>query len=440
MHTLGQRASFWTAAGAAAIAFWSNAAPTEAYPLYATRWHLSTTVTTSIFAVFPIVLVLVLTVAGDISDHLGRRASLLLGLGSSAIGAVLFAVAPQVGWLFAGRAFMGVGVGLSLSAATAAAIEFSPPGKTKRANAIVAAAAAAGLIAALLVTGSLVEYAPDPLHLSSWVLAAAIGALFVATLFMPRHVAGGAGGRWRPKAALVIPRGLRVLFTASALAVSAALANAALLFSLGASIAKDLIRSDNTLVSGSVLALTSAIIGAVALSASALSARTDIVAGGVGMLVAMALLLLAAHRHSLPIFILAAIAAGAGYGLLLLGGLTLINTNAPAHQRGGTISGVYLFAYLMQGAVAVSLGIVATATNLQTALNYGTLFIALLSIAAIVALTAVRRAPAATSETVRAASALPQPSPASAVEENKHDRHPRIGRLRHRRPRRHRTW
>jgi MFS family permease len=46
------------------------------------------------------------------SDQIGRRTAMLLGLSASLVGTLLFAVSPDVWWVFAGRVFMGVGVGL----------------------------------------------------------------------------------------------------------------------------------------------------------------------------------------------------------------------------------------------------------------------------------------------------------------------------------------
>src|SRR5712664_1337043 len=108
---LGRRASFWVSAGVVTHIFWTSAAPAMTYRLYAEQWHLTATVTTGIFAVYPIVVVAVLVGFGDLSDHIGRRLVMLLGLAASLIGTLLFAVAPDVLWLFAGRALAGVGVG-----------------------------------------------------------------------------------------------------------------------------------------------------------------------------------------------------------------------------------------------------------------------------------------------------------------------------------------
>src|ERR1700674_2897257 len=95
--TLGRRASFWLAAAVVVHTLWTSAAPSMTYPLYASEWGLTHTATTAIFAVFPIVVVLVLVFSGDISDYIGRRSIILIGLGSSLLGTALFAIAPEIG-------------------------------------------------------------------------------------------------------------------------------------------------------------------------------------------------------------------------------------------------------------------------------------------------------------------------------------------------------
>jgi len=128
--SLGPRASLFVSAGVVAHTLWTSAAPALAYRLYADEWHLNHTVTTGIFDIYPLVVVLTLIVVGDISDHIGRRVTLLMGLGASLVGTVLFAVAPDVLWLFAARTLMGVGVGLSAGPSTAAVVEFTTGGSS----------------------------------------------------------------------------------------------------------------------------------------------------------------------------------------------------------------------------------------------------------------------------------------------------------------------
>ena len=69
---LGRQASFWVSAGVVAHTLWTSAAPAMTYRLYAEEWHLTHTVTTGIFAVYPIVVVTILIIFGDISDHVLR--------------------------------------------------------------------------------------------------------------------------------------------------------------------------------------------------------------------------------------------------------------------------------------------------------------------------------------------------------------------------------
>ena len=179
-----------------------------AYRLYAQEWHLSHTVTAGIFAIYPIVVVAVLIGFGDISDHIGRRAAMLMGLGASLAGTLLFAIAPSM-WsgCSLARALMGVGVGLTAGPSTAAVVEFATGGPSKRAALITTVAQAGGFAAALLLGGALVQYAPWPTRLSFWVLAALLALLFAAAWFLPRQRLPTAG-RWRPRAPS-IPRDVR---------------------------------------------------------------------------------------------------------------------------------------------------------------------------------------------------------------------------------------
>ena len=168
---LGRRASLLVSAGVVSHTLWTSAAPALTYGLYAEEWHLTHTVTAGIFAVYPISVVVMLVGFGGVSDHIGRRATMLAGLLASLAGALLFAVAPDVWWVFAGRAMMGIGVGLAASPSTAAILEFTSPARAKSAALVTMGAQAIGFAAALLLGGALTEYGPWPTRLCFWVLA-----------------------------------------------------------------------------------------------------------------------------------------------------------------------------------------------------------------------------------------------------------------------------
>jgi glutathione S-transferase len=105
------------------------------------------------------------------------------------------------------------------------------------------------------------------------------------------------------------------------------------------------------------------------------------------------LLALAVALHGLPAFLLTTAISGAGYSLLFLSALKVINTAAPARQRGAVLAALYLLAYLSLGMVAIVLGIVASGWGLRLAIDLGAGVIALLSLAAL-ALTSTMRASA----------------------------------------------
>src|SRR5689334_11692465 len=103
MPTLFPRASFWTAAAVAGLALWSSGAPTIVYPLYERDWGLTPATSTLIFAVYPIVLIPVLLIFGNLSDSRGRRFAILLGLIALAIGTLVFGFATGLPEVLIGR-------------------------------------------------------------------------------------------------------------------------------------------------------------------------------------------------------------------------------------------------------------------------------------------------------------------------------------------------
>jgi MFS family permease len=393
---LGRRASLGVSAAVVAHTLWTSAAPAMSYRLYAEQWHLSHTVTTGIFAIYPVFVVAVLVLFGDLSDHIGRRATILAGLAASLAGTLLLAMALNVAWLFVARALMGIGVGLTAGPSTAAVLEFSTGSASKRAALIATVSQAAGFAAALLLGGALIQYAPWPTRLSFWVLAALLTLLFAAAWFLPRRTGVGAGHGWRPRAPSV-PRNLRKAFAAASLAMMTAYTHGVLVLSLGGQVAHDLVGSQNTFVNGAVLSLFAVTSGVVGVAARSFPVRRAMVSGALASTVGMGLLAIAVLRQDLLVFLLATSAAGAGYSLLFLSALEVLNTAAPARHRGGVLSALYLLAYLSMGSAALVLGAVATTWGLRFAVDLGTAAIAILSFCTLAFALMTMRGPASLS-------------------------------------------
>lgn len=369
-RVLGRQASFLAAAAIVAHTIWTSAAPALSYPLYAQQWHLTTFTTTAIFAVYPVFVVLVLVLFGNLSDYIGRREAMVAGLTFSALGSLIFAVAPDVDWIFFGRAFMGVGVGLSAGPSAAAVVEFSPPHRVGQAGSVTAAAQGLGMVGAALIGGALIQYAPLPLRLNFAVLTVVLAALIVLTWFLPNHTASRAAGHWRPRLP-AIPNGVFAVFVASTAAVTGSYVLGAMTLSLGAQVARDIVASSNALVNGGTIALFALASTLATIPARKLAASRVILSGGLAAIASSALLALAAVEHSLGLYMMAQAGAGIAYSWLLLGGLSLINAHLPITHRAATLSALFLVAYLAQAVVALSLGRIATVYGLSTAVDIG---------------------------------------------------------------------
>lgn len=402
--TWAPRGSRWAAASAVALALWASAAPTLVYPAYAAEWHLTTAVTTTVFAAYPVALIGTLLLLGGFAETVGSRNAILAGLGFLGLGAVTFLLAPNLALLLTGRALMGVGVGLSLGPATSVIASAGRDGVRDRTGAITAGASSVGIITALLVGGATVQFGPSPLHSAYGVLLAGVVVAVLAVWFLPRTLLSPArttAGRWRPRRLAVPQR--RMPFLAGTFGVSAAYALGAIFLGVGAQFARDTVRSDDAFVNGVVLAISAAAIGVVALLAGRLRAATALRLGAIAAVVGQALMIAAGATHSMPFLVLYSLVGGAGYSLLFSGGVTLVTQSAPAEHRAATTSSAYLVAYLVQAVVALGVGALGTAVDLQTALVAGSATVVALTLAALLALRSRVSAP-------DAVPALPIPS------------------------------
>jgi MFS family permease len=386
-----RRASFWVSLGVAMHTLWTSAAPALSYRLYAEEWQLSPIQTTSVFAIYPLFVVGTLILLGDLSDHVGRRWTMLAALVFSLIGALTLAWAANVEWLLVARAVMGVGVGLASGASTAAILEFSPTGDPERAASATNLAQALGFATALLLGGALIQYAPYPLRLDFVALAVVIAALILAVWFLPRHVSSRKP--WAPRLPHV-PAAVRKSFGVASIGAATAFATGAVLLSLGGQVAHDLVGSANELTNGAILA-SFAIVSAIAtIVARKLRPRAAFFLGSVATAIAVILLWLATKFHLLSALLVSTSLAGISYAFLFLGALTLLNAVAPEDSRGGVLSAFYLVGYLCMGFCALALGVVARTWGLATAVAAASVLLA--SLGGMTFLFAARRLPTLT--------------------------------------------
>jgi MFS family permease len=178
---LGRSGTFWSAAAVLMLCLWSSGAPSVLYPLYAAQWHLPQVVITSVFGAYPLALLVVLLFFGGLSDGIGRRRAMLLGIVFIGLSSVVFALAPNVGFLFAGRVMQGIGTGIALGAASAALVENNTSGNARFPSSLATISTSAGLALAVFLSGLLAQLAPLPLVLSFAVLFLLSAAAYALT-------------------------------------------------------------------------------------------------------------------------------------------------------------------------------------------------------------------------------------------------------------------
>jgi MFS family permease len=169
----------------------------------------------------------------------------------------------------------------------------------------------------------------------------------------------------------MIPAAARTRFTAGALGIAAAYSMGAIYLALGAQIARDLLRSGNTLVDGALIALSAVAIGAVAIAARRLPARTALLAGPILATVGLGALIAAGSHQSIALFVLSSVVGGAGYALLFSGGLGAVNQSAAPDHRAMVLSAAYVVGYVLQAGTALGLGELTRRADLESALVVG---------------------------------------------------------------------
>lgn len=383
-YVLSRQASFWTSAGVVAHTLWTSAAPAMTYPLYARQWGLTPTVTTAIFAIYPVTVVGALLVFGDLSDRIGRGRAMFYGVAASAAGVLLFTLATDVGVLFAGRVLMGIGVGLSAGPSAAALVDYAGERGEARASSTTIVAQAAGFSAALLVGGALTQYAPYPTRLSFVLLFALLLLLLAALSRLPEPERAAILAPWRLRLPQ-IPSELRAPFRFAAVTVMTAYTHGVLVTSLGAQMAEQLVRSSNVFANGAALSIFAVALGVTGLIGRRLSARRAILIGSLASLGGMLFLAIAVLAHSLAAFVAATGASGIGYALMVYGGLAIVSARTPNAIRGAAMSAVFLFAYLFTGVLALGLGRTATVLGLPVASLVGIAIMAALCLIVLVA-------------------------------------------------------
>ena len=166
----------------------ASAVPSPLYVVYQDEWGFSSITLTSVFAVYAIALLAALLVFGSISDHIGRRPTLIAALALEIVAMVAFAGAEGVGWLFVARTLQGIATGTAMGAISAALLDLQPSNRPALGALMGAVSPLTGLALGALAAGLLVDYGPDPTRFVFWLLIAGFVVALLAVFAIPETV------------------------------------------------------------------------------------------------------------------------------------------------------------------------------------------------------------------------------------------------------------
>jgi MFS family permease len=337
------------------------------YAVYARTFGFSSLVLTAIFATYAFALVPTLLLFGRLSDRFGRRPVMVAGLACAAGGLVLFAAAEGTAWLFAARVLQGLAVGMIGGPATAALVEFDDGGSGQRPAMLAGLAQSGGSGAGPLIAGLLAQWGPDRLRLPYLVMLAATVLALGAILATPEPPAAAEREPWRiqwPR----VPCEIRGAFARVSLSAAVLWASAALYLSIVPSYAGELLSTRNLALLGAVSALALA----ASCAAQIVSKRRNVdarlaQAGGLGLLTTgLGALIAVAPLHSIAPLIVAAIAAGIGHGVGVLGTQDELNGIAPSERRAEVTAAYITCIYAGVATAVIATGLLALGVPLST--------------------------------------------------------------------------
>jgi MFS family permease len=323
---------------------------------YREKWDLPAAILTVAFAVFAIGFLAAVLTMGSLSDHVGRRPVLLGALIIQLASNVMFLLAPDIGWVIAGRIVQGFATGSATTAFTAALVELAPPNRKRLATILGSVGLTGGLGVGSLLTGLAIQFTTDANAIVFTVLAimTVLGIVVVAMSPESAPPVPGALGSLVPRVA--IPPATRREFTAAVPVIAAVW----MLSGLSGGIAPSLVRSVFLLNSGLLNGLSGfiapAMSAAVGLMFVRLDPRRSMIVGIYASVLGAVGIISGVCAGSVAIMIAGQGVAGVGFGASFTASLRLVLPLAPAHQRAGVVASIYLVCYLAFGVPVVVAG------------------------------------------------------------------------------------
>lgn len=341
---------------------------TPLYPLIQTELGLSAFDTTVAFSAYVFTLVGGLMMVGHWSDHIGRRATLVLAVLIGVAGLAVFGLATSLPVLVLGRCLQGAAVALATGASAAALRDLLPhrPDWASRFTLL----ASAGGVAAGPVIGGLLSLLPDPTTLPFALYGGVLALVLLPLLVLRARPAIKPAVQPRPLTALkprrpaVSRAAARAFWTASTIGFLSFS-----VFGFTLSLAPTYFTDITGEVGRPVIGLLAALVLASSALSQLLSLRGSLLvpAGLTLMGVGVAGIPVAHLTGSLPLLVVCCLAAGLGQGAAFRVVFNRVATQVEPSQHAQIISTVYVITYLGSAVPVLGLGALATVWGIDAA-------------------------------------------------------------------------
>lgn len=320
----------------------ASSAPTPLYHLYQEQLQFSPAVLTLIFGVYAFSLLAALLTVGSLSDYLGRKPVIFVALLLNILAMLLFISANSVAWLISARLIQGFATGMATSVLGAALLDFD----RRQGPLITSVAPLLGMACGALGCGLLAEFAPLPLQLTYWLLLGLFLAQAVYLWRLKESVSQQPGAWQSLRPTLHVPvQARRALWLVLPLNL-AAWAVGGFYLSLAPSLVRAATGSTSNLIGGALVAVLT-LTGALSIYTLRNQEADKMLRLSASLLViGLALVLIAVHGGSLPLFFIGTLVTGSGFGAGFLGALRSIMPLALPHERAGLMSAFYVLSYL----------------------------------------------------------------------------------------------
>ncbi len=341
----------------------ASSAPTPLYHLYQEGLHFSAGMLTLIFGVYAISLLAALLTVGSLSDHLGRKPVIFAALVLDMLAMLLFINEGSVAWLIAARTVQGFATGMATAVLGAALLDTD----RQQGPLVNSGAPLLGMACGAMGSSVLVEFAPLPTQLIYWAL---FGLMLVQAVYvwrLPETVSRIPGALASLRPTLHVPPQARRALWLSLPVDIAVWAMGGFYLSLAPSLVRAATGSTSNLIGGGLVAVLT-LSGALMIFTLRNRAADKVLRLGASLLaVGVTLILTAVHSASLPLFFIATLIAGSGFGAGFLGALRSVVPLALPHERAGLMSAFYVLSYLafclpslLAGNLIRSFGLIAT--------------------------------------------------------------------------------